>query len=201
MRSAGPDGALPGPVAEQQRCVPVLLDWQCTLVETGGLAWYLSGLRVYPSSLRLRARWLLRAGACATEPRGFGGDRAPRPGADLAEAAAEVLRGPLLGVQYEDGRAAALGLHGRYQVTSPEGAELPTFELGSASATDREEAAELNLFGLPERGSITLHWSWLDLGVPESSLVLDGDTLREAASRSLVLWEEREETASSAELS
>jgi hypothetical protein len=104
--------------------------------------------------------------------------------------AAEVLHGPLLGIRYEDGRAAALDLHGRYRANLPDGAELPVFEVTAGTGTDREEAVELSLFGLPEQGSITLYWSWLAFGVPESPLELDGDALREAASRSLVLWEE-----------
>jgi hypothetical protein len=172
---------------EQQRAVPVLLDWRLMLIDTDEVVCFLNGLRVYPSSLRCRATWLMRPGAGRAVKRAFAGGRPTGP--HDAVTAAEIRRGPLLGVRYEDGRAAALDFFCCYQVTHPEGAELPVFELGAGSRAGDGGSAELSLYGLPEQGSIALFWSWLAVGVPESSLELDGDALREAASRAVVLWD------------
>ena len=183
--------------SERERVVPVATGLQHVLIDTPELCVYLNALRVYPSGLRFRVVRLLRPGAGETACRAFA--QGLRVGPPAWTEAAEILSGPLLGVRYseegrpaEEERGAVVDLFGRYQVTLPEGGESPVLEIGGGHSSDTEAENEFHLYGLPKQGAITLLWRWQALGVAESSLELDGDVLRAAAARAIVLWDERE---------
>jgi hypothetical protein len=44
--------------------------------------------------------------------------------------------------------------------------------------------------GLPAEGNVELFYRWLNLDVSEASIESDGDTLRSASARAIVLWYE-----------
>jgi hypothetical protein len=175
--------------------MPVAIGLQRTLVDTAEVHVRLDAVRVYSSGLCFRVIRALRPGAGEAARRAFAEGLAVGPPGPFDEA--ELLRGPLLGVRYADGRGAVLDLFCRYLATLPAGGAFPVLEPGGAGSTDTEAELEVHLYGLPEQGSITLVWRWEAVGVPESSLELDGDALRAAAARALVLWEEPPENVES----
>jgi hypothetical protein len=187
ISSNGGDPGEPDWVTERERFVPAALDWQVVLVETADVVCYLDDVRVYPSGFRFQVHARLKPAAAGWARTVFTARRARgEPGA----AGADEFEGSFLfGVEYEDGRRAAVGIgsHGRPPFVEEPG-EFPVLRLERSSAVPDASDSEAVLYGLPQKGSLTFHARWSALGAAESSVELDGDALRDAATRAVPLW-------------
>jgi hypothetical protein len=178
---------------EEDRVVPVTIAWDRVLMDAPKVAGYVGGLRVYPSGFEVRITAVLRPDGSGLSDRKLEArlrlqpHLRPREPAATADEMARMFR---VGVQFEDGRHAVAD-QGPYvfHPFSPDTA-LPAVRFGGGSWTRGGPAyTDLRVFGLPEEGSVTLFYQWLEFGVAESSVVIDGDALRAAAARAVVLWE------------
>jgi len=131
----------------------------------------LTGLAVYPAGCDLRIEVRSRRPDLGF-PFGFAHPvvpRSDRPG-----------NGLLLGVLFSDGRKATWPTTG-----SGTGARLtPRNGSGGAGAFRQD----LWLWPLPPPGAVELFVAWPELGVPESSAVLDGVAVQTAAGQAIELW-------------
>ena len=94
------------------------------------------------------------------------------------------------GVQFADGRAAATEQF--RPVAGDARPEPPTIKMRGGHGGNGRWQQTLWVWGLPEEGDVDLVYSWPAEDVSESRLELDGDRLRAAAGRAVVLWEEPE---------
>lgn len=97
------------------------------------------------------------------------------------------------GVTLADGRRASLDR--AWRMESP-GAETPNGPVLSMNhrgggGSDREYSMgyRLWLWPLPPAGPLTLHFQWLDLGVPEGSVVVDAEQIVAVSAGVTPLWE------------
>ena len=200
MRRISSNGGGPGEpdwVTERERFRPAGLDWRVVLVDTADVVCYLNEVRVYPSGFRFHVHALLRPGATDWARTAFS-TRRPRGGPEPS--GGEGSEGAFLfGVEYEDGRRAAIGIgpHGRSRFVEELGV-FPVLRLERASSVSDESDSEAVLYGLPGKGSLKFHARWSALGAAESSVELDGDALRDAAARALPLWPAAEPPATEA---
>ena len=103
----------------------------------------------------------------------------------------------LLGVQFPDGTKASsssLTMYGQRPMDQePSG---PVFEYrpkgGNGGEDDMSANAALWLWPLPPAGDLRLVAQWTDMGLPESSIILDGRQLREAAAGVQKYWPEED---------
>ncbi|MET4147241.1 hypothetical protein [Arthrobacter sp. UYEF21] len=101
----------------------------------------------------------------------------------------------LLGVQFPDGTKASsssLAMYGHKPLDQkPDG---PVFEYrpkgGNGGEDDMSANAALWLWPLPPAGDLRLVAQWTDMGMPESSISLDGLQLRDAAAGVQKYWPE-----------
>lgn len=191
IRSDGEDPGEPAWVTERERFQPAALDWRVVLAETSDVVCYLDEVRVYPSGFRFHVHALLLPSAAgwarkvftARHPRGE-----PEPNEEDG-----FIGSFLLGVEYEDGRRAAIGLGAHGRPGFAEGPdEFPILQSESSNFVPDAADHTAVLYGLPPKGPLTLHARWSALGVPETTAELDGDALRAAAARSVPLWPEGE---------
>ena len=179
------------------------------LVRRPELAVFVGGLEVYPDGFDFGVTVLRRRAEDvvfdAYRDNPFAAIRGPRPPARRGPErdAARLLS---FAVEYADGRRAEAdppskaGTHGG----SSSGSKTAS---GAKPGVDPSAPPEPPLmtshwtrggqgawqqrywvWGLPEEGDVTLVYAWPAEEVPESRFELDGDTLREAASRAEVLW-------------
>ena len=104
-----------------------------------------------------------------------------------------LLSGLMLGVELADGSKASTGAHGPHGfMGSTEEPEPPTLALngGGGSGADNELAGTGSawLWPLPPAGNLRLLAQWMDFGLAESSVVLDGGKLRDAAAGVQQFW-------------
>jgi hypothetical protein len=59
---------------------------------------------------------------------------------------------------------------------------------GRMSSDSAMADCEIRVVGLPAEGNVKLFYRWLSLDVLEASIELDGDALRSASARAIVLW-------------
>jgi hypothetical protein len=159
------------------------------LIDTRDLVAFVAAVHVYPSGFCFTLSSQLRPTASA-EARDVLGqefahslhERVP------AEQAERSLR---LGVRFADGRGAALDPNFRWlpQIAAQQDA-LPLVHAGRISSDDGMADCEVWVAGLPTEGNVELFYRWLDLDVPEASIELDGDALRSASARAVVLWDD-----------
>jgi hypothetical protein len=98
------------------------------------------------------------------------------------------------GVQFPDG-AKVTNLVDNW-APSPDATEpMHGLESQSGSGSDGQATQEFWVWPLPDDGDIALVCEWPAHGIPESSVMLDGDVLRDAAARSRPVWTD-EPTAS-----
>lgn len=171
---------------------PTTLTVDGMLTRRPEFAVFAQGFRVYPSGFEFDIV-VLRQPLRPEEERDirtenpFG--RRYRPGRSEAEAGQDLR----LGVQFADGRSAATGpafAPLRNQGPRP---EQPAVNMrGGHGGTGRWQQT-LWVWGLPDEGDVSVVCAWPAEDVPESRLELDGDALREAAGRAVVLWEEPED--------
>lgn len=101
----------------------------------------------------------------------------------------------LFGFQFPDGTKASSSSLAMYEPKSldqePDG---PVFEYrprgGNGGEDDMSANGALWLWPLPPAGDLRLVAQWTDMGMPESSITLDGAQLREAAAGAQKYWQE-----------
>lgn len=103
-------------------------------------------------------------------------------------------RGLMFGVQLSDGaKASTVGFEPHAFMGTDQKPEPPTLTLnnGGGSGADDELSGTGNLWlwPLPPAGTVRLVTQWLDFGLTESSIELDGGLLREAAADAQRFWE------------
>ena len=173
---------------------PVALAFDAILVQREKLAMYVNGVNVYPNGFTLTVNTLRRQSESAgsqdpvsRSPNPFG-SRHYRGVAAPAEDLEGVLR---LGVRFADGRSAVAEGHGVWRGDAEPSAP-PTVNAFSGHGNESEWVQGLWVWGVPEEGDVDVVYSWVDEDVPESRFGLDGDVLREAATRAVTLWDEPE---------
>jgi hypothetical protein len=102
----------------------------------------------------------------------------------------------LFGVQLADGSKARADstLHARYPPGAGEQPDPPVLILrgngGEGGDDEMSGKASLWLWPLPPAGDLRLVAQWAELGVPESSITIDGGQLRDAAAGAQPFWPE-----------
>jgi hypothetical protein len=179
---------LPAWATESERTVPVDVPFDRVLINTSDLVVFIAAVHVYPSGFSFTLSSQLRPAASAevediyAEDLTHGFNRPVR-----GEQAERSLR---LGVQFADGRKTALHANLRWPADpSARRDEPPRMRVGRISSDSGKGDHEISVVGLPGEGDVTLFYQWLGLGVPEGSVELDGDALRSAAARAVVLWD------------
>ncbi len=165
---------------------PVSLPFAVFLVRTPWLVVFADRLRVFPTGFEfalhvrreVRPADIARGDACDWQP----------PFAQEHDSE-EQLR---FGVIFPDGRRARAQQGWSVEWRTPEGPRPPVVSpLDGGGSWDRWDQG-FWVWGLPEDGPVTLFWSWLDEGLPEARVELDGDALRAAAAEAVVFWPEPE---------
>ena len=181
-------GPQPAWVSERERVAPVDLAFDRVLIDTPDLVAFVAAVHVYPSGFSFTFSSRMRPTASAAVGDAFAEEFSH--GLEQPVPAEEAERGLRLGVRLADGRGAAFNPnHPWVAQADPEPYALPTIHSGRRSSDFRIFECELWVFDLPEEGDVTLFYRWLALGVPEASVVFDGDALRAAAARAVVLWD------------
>lgn len=90
------------------------------------------------------------------------------------------------GVRFADGRSSTSSRPHLPPDADVEGPVLMFCGGGGGGGTHREQ---LWLWPLPSAGDVEFFMKWGDAGFDERSVMLDGDTIRDAASRAEKLWE------------
>ncbi|HEU4668964.1 MAG TPA: hypothetical protein VFS79_15030 [Arthrobacter sp.] len=105
------------------------------------------------------------------------------------------LSGLMFGVQFADGSKASTGASGPHGfIGSSEEPEPPTLVLnnrgGSGAPDELAGSGTLWLWPLPPGGHLRLVAQWIDVGMEESSVTLDGGQLRQAVAGVQRFWPE-----------
>jgi hypothetical protein len=173
---------------------PVALAFDAILVRREELAVYVNGVNVYPNGFTLTITTLRRQTESAgpREP----GSRNPNPFGSHhyrgVPASTEDLEGVLrLGVRFADGRSAVADGIGMWR-GDDEPSGPPTVNAHSGHGNESEWVQGLWVWGIPEAGDVDVVYSWAAEAVPESRFELDGDVIREAATRAVTLWDDSE---------
>ena len=167
--------------------MPATLAVDGVLVRTPTLGVYVDGFRVFPYGFAFGVTVLINV-AAGEEPTRDPFAMHPdshQHGISPADRA-NALR---IGVQYPDGSGAMVGGPGRTGDWS-QPPEPPVISIGGASGGGGSWEQGLWVWNVPESGDVSLVYSWLARSVPESRLTLDGEALRAAAARAVVLWPE-----------
>jgi hypothetical protein len=178
----------PAWVSERERAVPVDVPFDRVLMDSPELTAFIAALQVYPSGFCFTISSQLRPEAAEEVEgvfvQGFAQDLRHVVPAVQAE------RSLRLGVRFADGRRAALStnLHGSAR-SEPDESAFPLVRRGRMACDDRAADLEIWIMGLPAEGDVELFYRWLDLGVPETSVAIDGDALRAASAGAVVLWD------------
>lgn len=181
-------GRRPTWVSEGERVAPVDIAIDRVLIDTPGVVAFVAAAHVYPSGFSFNLGIRLRPTASAAIRDAFAEEFSHPLEPVSAEQAERRLR---LGVRFADGRGAAFNPNYPW-VTSAEPQQdvLPFVHSGHRSSdTSGIADCEIWVFGLPEEGDVTLFHRWLDFDVPEGSVELDGEALRAASARAVVLWD------------
>jgi hypothetical protein len=168
------------------RTIPTTIPWNKVLADTSEIVLFAPRLQVHPSLFRIAIAGRLRPTASAEAARRFSG--AEVGGNPYTLTAEDLAQGLRLGVQFADGRRAALE---RRAGALPSGGPLESVPLISSSRSSSDEGVfdwEIAVTAIPETGPVELYFQWLGLGIGESMTEIDGDALRDAAARSIQLW-------------
>lgn len=179
--------------------VNVALAVDAVLLRNGAKAVYVNGFDVYPNGFAFVLNALRRGSANdAAAGRPMPPTRTADPFAGLFSRRGEpptpeqIEQEFHLGVRYADGRSAELeGHRERRGQTRP--TEEPLLSLLSGHGSEGEWTQGLWAWGIPDAGDVELVYRWPAEQVSESSLVLDGDRLRDAAARAVTLWIESDD--------
>lgn len=105
--------------------------------------------------------------------------------------------GLMFGIELPDGSKASSGLHSPYGFRGNEKPpEPPTIVLNNGGGGGGEDeltgTGTLWLWPVPPAGELRLVAQWLDFGLEETSITIDGGQFREAASGAQPFWPEAE---------
>jgi hypothetical protein len=155
------------------------------LVHTPEVGVFADGFRVYPYGFTFKVTALAKDAEgddVLGDPFGLSVRRRARTPADRDNA----LR---IGIEFPDGRGATVdGPRGSGSPSEPP--EPPVLRGGGGSGGGGRWEQGLWVWNLPAEGDVSIVYSWLAREVPESRLTLDGEALRAAAARAVVLWPE-----------
>jgi hypothetical protein len=177
-----PQWVEPGP-----NIMPGTLAVDGVLLHTPDVGVQADGFRVYPYGFRFDVTVLIKQNEgddpiedpFATHPQ-FRAHQKTKT--DQAEAL-------LVGVEFPNGRGATIhSLHRPGDGSQPPEPPVIGFNGGNGGGGHWEN--KFWVWNLPEAGDVSIVYSWLARSVPESRLTLDGNALRAAAARSVVLWPE-----------
>jgi hypothetical protein len=101
-----------------------------------------------------------------------------------------LMDGPRIGVQFADGQRAGSRPGALFDVAKDD-AGIPTEPVmipGGGGGSDGHFQWEQWVFPLPSLGPLTVFAEWSGAGIEESSVVISGDDVRDAAHRAVVLW-------------
>ncbi|MFJ5612077.1 hypothetical protein ACIQCJ_22135 [Streptomyces sp. NPDC093221] len=168
--------------------LPASVPGDVVLLRSDRAAVWIGGLRAYPNGFVFHLRAVLR--------------RTPANGAWLGnplDGRSNPLRPPepqsnlRLGLRYADGRRVAT--QGGMPVPWPGDDDTEAIRLisqgGGGSGLTWE--ASFWTYPLPPDGPVTVFTSWLDAGVREASVELDGAAIRAAGGRAVRLWPQDED--------
>ena len=176
---------------EEERVIPVTIEWDRVLIDQPELAAYVGGLRVFPSGFEMEFTAAVRPDGSGLRDQRLERRVNLRPRiSPLQPPAADDLAAMFrVGVQFADGRRAVADPTDFFGMLDPS-AELPLVQFPNGAGWTRGLSyANLRVHGIPEEGDVTLFYQWLEFAVGEASVVIDGDALRAAAARATVLWE------------
>jgi hypothetical protein len=160
--------------------IPGTVPAEVVLVHTGQVAVAIGSVRAYPNGFEFTLHTRLRG---EDEAGLGGGDPLERHGWRRGTRAPDG--GLRLGVMYTDGRRAAA--HSGHPRPGDDPRELVVLQNGGGGS-DRRWDGNLWVHPLPPEGAVTFVVSWLEQGVAETRVELDGAAIREAAGRAVILW-------------
>ncbi|MCW2985138.1 MAG: hypothetical protein JWR63_2708 [Conexibacter sp.] len=162
-----------------EHVIPGAVGLDVVLARTPEVAVWLGDLGATPDGVRFTLNVLRREMPADAGREGplWG---APRPGA---------VR---FGVAFADGRKIAYEAHGRPRGSEASGDAASEIALvsGSGSGSPRRSSRGHWLWPLPPEGPVTFALSWLDEGIEETVVEIDGAPIRAAAARAVELWED-----------
>lgn len=158
------------------------------LIHRPALAVYAGECRVYPYgfvfSVTVVRRWPDEAPRIPAAPLNPFGMLGP-----LHETGHEKSQQVLsFGVRFPNGRSSIAQGHVTFPSSEPPTA--PVIRAHHGEGSDDEWSQAFYVWGLPSEGSVSVFYSWGLEKVPESRFEIDGDDLRAAAARAVVLWED-----------
>ena len=163
-----------------------LVPLQLMLARTDTVAVAVAGVTAYPAGLELTVSVRRRGkGRTALEEPPFGFHRAPR-----GEIPAEVLR---FGVQFADGRRATS--LGGFSCPPEQAPSHPTLTPRGGGGGGAQWDFGFWLYPLPPPGPLTFVCEWPSEGIELTRREIDGETIRQAAERAKVLWEDEARTS------
>jgi hypothetical protein len=119
-----------------------------------------------------------------------------RPAPHLRDGAISVDSVLLFGMQFPDGTKTSTSSLAMYEQSAPldQKPDGPVFEFrpkgGNGGDDDMSATGMLWLWPLPPAGDLRLLAQWTSMGMPESSIVLDGGRLQAAAASVQKFWPE-----------
>jgi hypothetical protein len=179
----------------QRNILPVALPVDAVLLHNDAKALYANGFDVYPHGFAFMVNTVIRASdAGAVHGRQAPFRRTANPFAGLAPRGGEattpeeVEQAFRIGVRYGDGRACEVQGHGR-RLGETRPSEPPLLSLTSGHGGESEWTQGLWAWGIPESGDVELVYRWPAEHLRESSVIVGGDLLRDAAAHAVTLWE------------
>lgn len=171
---------------ELGRTVPTTIAWNKVLADTTDVVLFVPRLHVYRSMFRVAIAGRLRPTASPEAEERF--SEAEVHGNPYIRTAEDLARGLRLGVRFADGRRAVLERQARWLTAGGPLAPAPLISTVRTSSDTGVFDWEVSVTAIPAAGPVELYHQWLDLGIGESMSEIDGDALRDAADRSVVLW-------------
>jgi hypothetical protein len=186
--------------------LPAVIGVSHLFARTENVALALDELRVYPNGFQLVISVLtsprlppeLQMGgfhsisllAARTTATGDDTTESPQPMPARPLRASLFMSGPRIGVQFANGQRAGTRTESPFDVPKDE-AGIPTEPVivgGGGGGGGGHFRWEHWVFPLPNPGALTVFAEWATAGIEETSVVINGDDVRDAASRAVVLW-------------
>ena len=98
--------------------------------------------------------------------------------------------GPRMGVRFSNGQSAAADWQSRFEVPKDEHGipTEPVMVSGGGGGGNGHFRFEYWVFPLPTPGPLEVFAEWQVAGIEETSIVINGDDIRDAAQHAIVLW-------------
>lgn len=186
--------------------LPAIIGISHLFARSENLALALDHLRVYPNGFQLVVSVLtsprlppeLQMGgfhtlsllSARTPTTGDAKTETPQPIQARPPLGSFLMDGPRIGVQFANGQRAGSQSHALFDVPKDD-AGVPTEPVmipsggGGGGGNFRWEQW---VFPLPSPGPLTVFAEWSTAGIEETSVVISGDAVRDAAHRAVVLW-------------